>query len=81
MERREVRAMFKAIGYKVSFVRNPFNDALCNLAFKNDEMLKPVTVSASSCYSKEAFDLHKQAFDLVSSLKGTWLDDTEQKII
>lgn len=79
--RKDVRSAFKAIGYSVSFKRNPFNDGLCNLAFKDGEMLKPVVVASANCFTVETVTKHKKAFDLANSYKGDYLTDTEQKIV
>lgn len=79
--RNDVRKAFKEIGYKVSFKRNPFNDTLCNLGFQSADMLKPIVVAASNCYSVETYSIHEQAFALACSYKGTKLTDTDQKIV
>ena len=79
--RKEVRAQFKEIGYKVSFIRNPFKDSLCNIAFKNDTMLKPCEVNSSNVYSEDFYTKHNKAFVLANSLKHSILTDTDQKII
>ena len=81
MNRSDVRKAFKNIGYAVTFKRNPFNDNLCNIGFKDENMLKPIIVSSANCYSAETFEKHRQAFDLANSLKGVELEDTEQKIV
>lgn len=80
MDRLTVRKAFKAIGYSVSFRRNPCNDRLCNLAFKNGEMIKPVVISSSNVYSADFRKAHAEAFDLAVSFTGKFLEDTEQKI-
>ena len=79
--RKEVRQLFRAIGYSVSFVRNPFNNSLCNIAFKNEDMLKPCIVSASNCYSSDFREKHKPAFSLACSFTSRYLIDTDQKIV
>ena len=82
MTRNEIRQAFKAIGYKVSFVRNPFfNGDLCNIAFQGPDMLKPCIVSASGAYGVEFHQKHTKAFELALSFKGCILSDTEQKIV
>jgi hypothetical protein len=79
--RKEVRQLFKAIGYSVSFPHNSLNDSICNLAFKNTGMLKPVVVSPSNCYSSDFRESHKQAFELANSFNYHYLVDTDQKIV
>ena len=79
--RTEVRKIFKSLGYKVSFVRNPFNSSLCNIAFKNEAMLKPCVVSASNCYPSDFRENHKDVFEESLNLKGFYLSDTDQKIV
>lgn len=79
--RTEIRKAFKEIGYSVSFKRNPFKDSICNIAFKTHDMLKPIVVNASTCYSAETFETHKEAFALANSYKGFTMTDTEQKIV
>ena len=79
--RKEIRKAFKEIGYSVSFKRNPFNDAICNIAFKNSEMLKPIVVASANCYSSETFHKHNVAFALANSFKGYKMTDTEQQIV
>lgn len=80
MDRKTIRKAFKDIGYTVSFKRNPFNANLCNLAFKNDEMLKPVAVTSSSVYGADFRQTHAAAFDLANKFRGEFLEDTDQKI-
>lgn len=79
--RKDIRSAFKAIGYSVSFKRNPFNDGLCNLAFKDAGLLKPVVVASANCFGTDTLTKHKKAFDLAISYKGDYLTDTEQKIV
>lgn len=81
MIRSDIRKAFKAIGYTVSFPRNKFNHALCNIAFKNGDCLHPIVVASGNCYSPETYAAHRQAFDLALTFKGEWLEDTEQKIV
>ncbi len=81
MDRKTIRKAFKDIGYKVSFQRNPFNCDICNIAFKTDEMLKPVVVSLANVYGAEFYAAHKTAFDLAGKFKGEYLEDTDQKIV
>lgn len=79
--RNEVRKAFKAIGYNVSFKRNPFNDSICNVAFKDASILKPIVVASANCFSPETYEKHKPAFLLANSFKGYTLTDTDQKIV
>lgn len=79
--RKIVREVFKKIGYKVSFPRNPFNDSLCNIAFKTGDMLKPIVVAAANCQTPETYEKHRKAFELALSFKGFQLTDTDQKIV
>ncbi len=81
MDRKTIRKAFKDIGYKVSFQINPFNCDICNIAFKNDEMLKPAVVSSGSVYGAEFYTAHKPAFDLAGKFKGEFMEDTDQKIV
>ena len=81
--RNDIRKAFEAIGYKVGFKRNPFNCNLCNITFADTEgkIVKPVTVSSGNVYSKEFFEEHNAAFELAAKLKGTFLEDTDQRIV
>ena len=79
--RTEVRKAFKAIGYSVSFKRNPFKDTVCNIAFKTAEMINPIVANGSTCYSAETFESHKKAFALANDFKGFVMTDTDQKIV
>lgn len=76
-----IRKQFAAIGYKVSFKRNPFNSNLCSLAWKDDVMLKPQEMSSCNCYGSEFITKHQAAFTLSNSLKNYILTDTDQKIV
>lgn len=79
--RNDIRKAFKAIGYRVSFKRNPFKDTLCTIAFQSADMLKPCEVSSSSVYGSEFLQQHAAAFALANSYRGQVLEDTEQKIV
>ena len=79
--RKVIRQAFKAIGYTVSFKRNPFKGTLCNIAFKNAAMYSPIVVSAANVYSAETYTEHRAAFELATSFKGATLSDTEQKVV
>ena len=79
--RKEVRAAFKKTGYKVSFVRNPFNGSVCNIAFKDDTMSKPCEVSSASAYGADFRTKHASAFNLALSYNQHLLTDTDQKIV
>lgn len=79
--RSDVRKAFKAIGYRVSFKRNPFKDTLCTIAFQSPDMLKPCEVSSCAVYSTEFSLQHDAAFTLTNHFRGQFLDDTEQKIV
>lgn len=79
--RKDVRTAFKAIGYRVSFKRNPFKDNLCTIAFMSGDMLKPCEVSSSSVYGAEFRLQHAAAFAIADSYRGQFLEDTEQKIV
>lgn len=79
--RSDVRKAFKAIGYRVSFKRNPFKDTLCTIAFQSPNMLKPCEVSSSSVYGADFYQQHENAFRLAGIYRGQFLEDTEQKII
>lgn len=79
--RNDVRSAFKAIGYTVTFKRNPHNDNLCNLAFKRGDLARPIVVASANCYSVETMTDHKKAFELANSFVGDILTDTDQKIV
>ena len=81
LTRTDIRRAFKAIGYRASFKRNPFNDALCTISFQSHGMLKPCEVSTCAVYSVEFRSQHDMAFALINNFRGQYLDDTEQKII
>ena len=78
--RSDVRKAFKAIGYRVSFKRNPFKDALCTIAFQSPDMLKPCEVSNGSVYGADFHQQHEAAFRLADIYRSQFLEDTEQKI-
>ena len=77
--RSEVRKAFKAIGYKASFKRNPFNDSLAAICFQSPDMLKPETLG--NVYPVEYRQKHNPAFVLALRFKGMYLTDTDQKIV
>lgn len=79
--RNDIRKAFAAIGYRVSFKRNPFKDTLCSIAFQSSDMLKPCEVSSSSVYGAEFRQQHDAAFALANSYRGQYLEDTDQKIV
>lgn len=81
MTRNDIRKAFRAIGYKVSFVRNPVRNSLCNIAFQSADMLKPCAVCSAGVYSAEFRQQHDAAFSLALSFVGVVLEDTEQKIL
>ena len=77
----DIRKAFKAIGYRVSFKRNPFRGTLCTIAFQSPDMLKPCEVSSSSVYGAEFRQQHEAAFSMANGYRGHFLEDTEQKIV
>ena len=79
--RNDIRKTFKAIGYRVSFKRNPFKDTLCTIAFQSPDMLKPCEISSSSVYGADFHQQHEAAFALANGYRGHFLEDTDQKII
>ena len=78
--RKIIRNDFAAIGYRVSFKRNPCTDTLCAIAFQSPNMLKPCEISSSNVYDAEFYRQHEAAFALADIYRGQCLEDTEQKI-
>ena len=79
--RSDIRKAFKAIGYRVSFKRNPIQDTLCTISFQSPDMLKPCEVSSCAVYSAEFRLQHDMAFALSNNFRGQYLADTDQKIV
>ena len=77
--RKVIRAEFKSIGYKASFKTNPLTDKIVSLAFHGKNILKPN--HGSNCYHADFIAENKQAFALKVKYLGSYLVDTEQKIV
>mgnify|MGYP003384678586 CR=1 FL=1 len=77
--RKEIRAAFKAVGYRASFKTNPLTDKIVSLAFHGKSILKPD--HGANCYHADFIAENKQAFDLKAKYLGSYLVDTEQKIV
>jgi hypothetical protein len=77
--RKAIRAEFKAAGYKASFKTNSLTDKIVSLAFHGKNIIKPE--HGSNCYHSDFIKEHKQAFDLKVKYLGSYLVDTEQKIV
>lgn len=76
--RNEIRKAFKSVGYRVSFVRNPLNDAIVRLSFGDDGLH---FISTGDCVGADFYSKHHQAYELAVKFKGFFLTDTDQRIV
>jgi hypothetical protein len=79
--RKEVRAAFKAIGYKVAFKRHPLIQDATNLGFIFPE--NGFCTIGANIFSGETYEKHRAAFELLCSFADGqhFLECTEQRIL
>lgn len=78
MKKSDIRKHAKTLGYKVQFKTNPFSDKIIAVGFYPPESKK--STIGGNVWSKEFRDQHKEIFDYLTSLDGTILEDTKQKV-
>lgn len=80
MTRSEVRAKFKAIGYRASLRANPHTDKLLSLYVSGSTIETPMLINSASVFSSNFYTLHKPMFDVSNEVRGQMMTDTMQRL-
>ena len=68
MNKKELRAALKAIGYKCSFSANPFNPERATLYLIDPDSGGKIMISASTVFI--GYEQHRKALELCSKFDG-----------